>query len=126
MDWLPRHSHETDRDEETLGMRLIINTIESCADTPDCMTGEEIRIAMPDDKYICMLSEVILHIWPLTTAEVQKDPQPYWSFIDEIAIIDGIAVKDRRIMKLVALQDKTLKQLHMSHIRIERTRLMAQ
>ena len=64
------------------------------------------RLATLDDKYIGLLSELVLHSWPSTEAEVQKDLQPYWSFRDKIAIIDGIAVKGRRIIIPAAPQYK--------------------
>ena len=59
---------------------------------PDSMKAEEIRIAALGDEHISMLSELTLHGCPLTKAEVQKGLQLYWSFRDEIAIIDGIAM----------------------------------
>ena len=56
------------------------------------------EIAIPDDKHTCMLSECILHDWPLTKAEMQKYLQPYWSFRNDITIIDYIAIKGIRII----------------------------
>ena len=44
-------------------------------DIPYCMTAEEIRIVILDDKHIGMVSELILHSWPSTKAEVQKEVQ---------------------------------------------------
>ena len=75
----------------------------------DCMTAKEIRIAMPDDEHIGMLSELILHGWPSTKIEVQKHLQPCWSFKDENASIGGIAMKGRRIVILVVLFENPLK-----------------
>ena len=73
-------------------MCISINTIKTCKDRPDSMTGEEIGKAMLDDEYIGMLSELIYKSWPSTKAEVQKHLQPCWSFRGDIAIIDGIAM----------------------------------
>ena len=71
-----------------------------------------------------MLLELTPHGWPSFQDEVQKDLQPYWTFRDEIAIIDSIAVKGRRIIIPVVLQDKA-QQLHLNHMDIEKTRLLA-
>ena len=90
--------------------------MESCTDIPDCMTAEEIRIATLDDEHICILSEIILHGWPSTKAEVPKSLQQYWLNRDEIAIKDSIAMKGRRRIKPVVLQDKAIKQLHLNNI----------
>ena len=92
-------------------MCITINPLESCIYIPDCMMAEEIRLVMPNDEYIGMLSEPILHSWPSTKAEVQKDPHLYRLFRDEITIIDSIAMKDRRIILHAVLEDKALKQL---------------
>ena len=64
-------------------------------DIPYCMTAEEIRLATLDDEHLGILSEYVLCIWPSTKVKMQKDLQPYWSFIDEIVIIDAITMKGR-------------------------------
>ena len=56
-----------------------------------------------DDELLEILSERVIHGWPLTKAEVQKVPQLYWLFRDEITIIDGIVMKGVRIMICVSL-----------------------
>ena len=99
-------------------MYITITAIESCMGITDCIT-EEIRKAMSCDEYIGMLSELILCVWPSTKL------QPYWSIRDEIAIIDGIAMKGRRIIIHAVLQDRVLKQLHLSHMGTEKTLLLA-
>ena len=76
---------------------------------PDCMTAEEIRIAMLNGKHIGILSELILCRWLLTKAEVQKYMQPYWSFTHEIAITGSITKQGRRIIIPAVLQHKALK-----------------
>ena len=65
-----------------------INTIESCMDIPDCMTEKEMRTAKVDNEHIGILAELVLHGWPSTKAEVWKKLQPYWSFRDDISVID--------------------------------------
>ena len=58
--------------------------------------------------------------------EVQKESQPYLSFRDEIELIDGIAIKERRIAIPVSLQDKTINQLHINDMDMEKTRMLVQ
>ena len=79
-DWLSRHSHETNRDEEIPGMYTTINAIESWMDIPDCVTAEEIRMATLDNEQLAILSEHVFCSWPSTKAEVQEELQPYWLF----------------------------------------------
>ena len=52
------------------GMCITINTIESHMDISDCKTAEEIRTAILDDEHIAILSELILHSWPLTKSQI--------------------------------------------------------
>ena len=77
-----------------------------------------------DDDHLSVLSELILKSYASTKAEVQKKLRPYWSFIDEIAITYEITVKCKRIIVPTALQGEALKQLYLSHIGIEKTRLL--
>ena len=90
-------------------------------DIADCMRVEEIRLATIDDEHLGLLSKYVLCVWPCRV-EIQK-LQLYWSFRDEIANIDGIVIKDTRIILLESLQNQALRQLHMYHMGIEKTRL---
>ena len=56
-------------------------------------------------------------------ANVQVVLQPYWSLRNEIAIIDGIPMKVRRIIIPASLQNKVLSQLQLNHAGIEKARL---
>ena len=60
------------------------------------------------------MSQYVLNSWPPAKVKVHKELQPYWSFRDEIAIFDGIAMKGRRISVPASLQDKAQKQLHLN------------
>ena len=99
--------------------------IELYTDIPDCVAAKEIRIATLDDEHICVLSQLILCSLPLAKAAVHKYLQPYWSFRDEITILDSIAMEGRRIIIPTVMRDKPLKQLYVNHIVIEKTRLLA-
>ena len=71
-DWLSRHNHKSNIDEEILGMNIIINVIESYTGIRDCMMTEEFRSATRDDEHVSMLPECVLHGCPSKRAEVQK------------------------------------------------------
>ena len=51
--------------------------------------------------------------------------QPYWSYRDELAVIDGILLKDRCIIMPNSLREQLLNQLHTNHMGIEITKLLA-
>ena len=71
-----------------------------------------------------MLSELRLHGWPFTKAEIQNKLQPLCSFIDKIAIKHDIAMKGRIIIISAALHDKVLENPHLNHMGIQKTRLL--
>ena len=50
---------------------------------------------------------------------------PYSLFRDEIVFIDRIVIKGKRIIVPASLQDEALKQLHINHMGIEKTRKLA-
>ena len=54
----------------------------------------------------------VLHAWLSTKAEVQKELKPYWSFRDETAIINVIAMKGRRIIVFASLQNSAETAAH--------------
>ena len=71
-----------ERDEEIPDICIIIIVIEPCMDIPNCLTGEEIRLAMMSDEYIGR---------------------------EWIAVIDCTAMKCRKMIPPVVLKDKALK-----------------
>ena len=76
-------------------------------DIPDCTTVEEIRIATLNKEYIGILSEIILHGWPSSKAEVQRELHPYWSIRNETLTAYNIAIKGKIIIIPPALQEST-------------------
>ena len=62
------------------------------------------------------LSKYVIHGRPSIRVEVIKETQPYWSFRDEVAVIDRKAVTGR-ITKIPAFsQKRALYQLHVKHM----------
>ena len=48
--------------------------------------------------------------------------QAYWLFQNDIEVINGIGMKDRRIIVPTVFQLRTFEQLHINHTGIEKTR----
>ena len=57
--------------------------------------AEKNRYTTLEDDDIGMLTISVIHGWPSTRADVKKEVQPYWSFQDQVTVIDGIAMKGR-------------------------------
>ena len=81
LDWLSRHNHEINKDEEISGMQVTINAITSYMDIQDLHDAEKSRTTMLEDKYPSALAELMLCSWPSTGDEVLSDMQPYWLYI---------------------------------------------
>ena len=58
-------------------------------------------------------------------AEVKKDIQPYWTFHDDLPVMDGIALKYKRTVIPTSFHHKTLDQLHSNLMGIEKTQILA-
>ena len=86
--------------------------------------AEEIRHATLEDDKMGALSTCVIHGWPSTRTEVIKE-QPYLSFRDEVVVIDGIAIKGRIRKISPSLWKRVWDQLHVNHMGIGRTRLLA-
>ena len=105
-------------------MKLTMNAIDMCTDILECMMAAEIRHVTIEDDHIGALSIYGMHDCPSTKAEVIKEVQMYWSFRDEVEVIDWIAMKGRKIIIPATLQ-KEPEQWHVHEMGIEKTRLLA-
>ena len=50
--------------------------------------------------------------------------RPYWSYRDDMAVIDSVVLKGRHIIVPQDLQQQVLDQLHLNHMGIEKTKLL--
>ena len=64
----------------------------------ECMLAEDNRHATLDSDNIGTLSTYVIQGWVLIKAEVMKEAQQHLSSRDEVAFIDGIVMKGRRII----------------------------
>ena len=67
-----------------------------------------------------MLTAYFIYSWPLIKAELKYDTKLYRTLHDDLAVIDEIVLKGRRIVILTLLQRQALDQLHSNHIEIEK------
>ena len=85
----------------------------------------EIQQASAQDDHLQYLKGFIIEGWPSTKDELHADLKPYWSFRDELAVIDGIILKGRHKVIPNSLRQQILEQLHTNHVGIEKTKLLA-
>ena len=51
--------------------------------------------------------------------------ESYWSFREELSIVNGIVFKGERLIILEVMRKKMLEQLHQAHMGIEKTKWRA-
>ena len=89
-----------------------------------CLHGTNTMASTQDDHLQCLKSCVITG-WPSTKDELYVNLKPYWLYRDELAVIDGIVLKDRHIGIPNSLRQQVLDQLHTNHMGIKKTKLLA-
>ena len=86
---------------------------------------EEIRRSTGDDHMLSELGEKIQNGWPSRRDEVNDELNQYWSYRGELSIINGIIFKSARVAIPKKLRSEMLKQHHILHIGIKKTKLRA-
>nr|XP_054769705.1 uncharacterized protein K02A2.6-like [Lytechinus pictus] len=77
------------------------------------------------DPVMIMLARIIRDGWPDDFGQVPNCLRTFWSYRDELGTVNGIVFKGRQVVVPKALQEDILRQLHTSHMGIEKTRRLA-
>ena len=102
-------------------MHLTSDAIQSMTDIPECMSISQIQQATAQDEHLQCLKNIIVTGWPNTKDHLHIDTRPYWSYKDDLAVIDGIVMKGRHIIIPEDLKQQVLGQLHVNHMGSEKT-----
>ena len=89
-------------------------------DIPECISIAQIQNTMAQDKHLQHLKNIIIIGWPSTREELHSNIRPYWSYRDNLAVIDGVVMKGRCIIVPAEIKQKVLDQLHLNHMGIEK------
>ena len=93
-DWLSKHYHKENKDEEILGMNININAICMATDIPNFTSAQEIQQAsVKDDHWVSIIED-----WPEIRNEGPQEITLYWTFRDHMAVIDDIILKGSQIV----------------------------
>ena len=101
------------------------DAIQASVNALECMSVQQIQQATAQDKHLQQLKEFIIAGWPEIKEQVHQDIRTYWSFRDDMAVIDGVILKGRHIVIPEALKQQVLDQLHINHMGTEKTKLIA-
>ena len=119
-DWLSRHNHAEGKDKAIKSMDIQVDTIQNATDMLECLSIAEIQQASSQDDQLQQLKSLIIAGWPYRRDELHADLRPYWSYRDELVVIDGIIFKGRHIIIPNSLKQQVLNQLHTNYMGIEK------
>ena len=87
-------------------------------DIPECLSISQIQQAMMQDGHLQWLKNNIMSGWPATKDQLHLDIRPYWSYKDDLAVIDGIVMKGRHVIIREVLKQQAVDQLYINHMGI--------
>ena len=79
-------------------MDIRVDAIQSMGNVPECMSISQIQQPMMQDGHLQHLKNNIISDWPATKDQLHLDIRSYWSYKDDLAVIDGIVMKGRHII----------------------------
>ena len=103
---------------ETIQLDLRVDHVQFSTDKVQKLKQETMM-----DPVLNKLSEIIVMGWPETIKELPLEVRQYWSFRDELSVIDGIIMKGKSIVIPQKMQKDILKQLHTAHLGVDKTTL---
>ena len=113
-DHLSRNVSALESKEPTCsGLDLKINDIYLNASKEKCIS---LAKEMDKDETLLALKNQIIKGWPDNRNNCPMILREYWSFRDELSILDGIVLKGTRIVILKSCQDELLSKLHEGHL----------
>ncbi|CAC5398870.1 unnamed protein product [Mytilus coruscus] len=71
-----------------------------------------------NDEHLQELQDVIFDGWPNEKSELLHSLRPYWTFRDELSVINGLLYKSNKAIVPKALQNEMLDKIHESHLGI--------
>ena len=89
-------------------MEVQVNVIQTMMDIPECVSMAEIQQASSLNSHLQQLKGMIISGWPDSRDELHTGLQPYWSYRDEMAVIDGIILKGKCIIIPNSLNEQVL------------------
>ncbi|XP_041354531.1 uncharacterized protein LOC121372300 [Gigantopelta aegis] len=108
------HGSNTDCDE----MEFEVHTIENLPVSKDRLS--EMKLDTQNDETLQKLKNVVLHGWPEMSSEIDIQIKPYWNIREQIIYIDELLLKGDCIIVPECMRKEKLKQIHRSHLGIEK------
>ena len=86
---------------------------------------DEIKAETQKDATLMTIHRFIMNGWPKRREDVPDEIKPYWSYKEEMFVINGVMFKGERLIIPTSMRKDVLKLLHQSHMGIEKTKWRA-
>ena len=106
-------------------MNIHVDAIQTATNIPQCMLIPQLQQATARDNHLQWLKGYIIIGWPENRGQIPWDVRMYWLFQDDMAVIERIIMKGRYVLIQEVLKTQELVQLHINHMGMEKTRLLA-
>ncbi len=101
-----------------------VHTLLSTLPVTDEMMAR-LKRATSEDESLQQLRTTVLSGWPETKQEVPIKAREYWHCREEISEIDGILLKNERIIIPSSLRPEMLEKIHVGHMGVEKCKRRA-
>ena len=91
---------------------------------PACLSMTGLQHALSHNNHLQKLRHFIITGCPHSRDEISEELKPYWSYREELAVINNIMLKGRCIIIPNSLRQQVLDQLHINHMGIEKMKLL--
>ena len=108
--------------QHVLGLDLKIQDIYLNASKDRCVS---LAKQTENDETLITLKNMVLKGWPDKRDECPEILKPYWTYRDELSVLDGLVLKGTRIIIPNSCRDDVLDKVHEGRFKIERTKLRA-
>ena len=92
-------------------MDIRVDAIQSVTDIPECISIAWIQHKTAQNEHLQHLKNFIISGQPTTREEPQSNIRPYWSYRDDLAVIDSGVMKGRHIIVPAEIKQQVLDQL---------------
>ena len=123
-EWLSCQNYKEDKDEPIRDVDIRLDAIQSMTDIPECVSILQIQQTTAQGEHLQCLKNIIITGWPNMKDQLHIDIRPYWSYKDDLAVIDGIVMKGRCIVIPDDIKKQVLDQLHVNHMGIKKPNYM--
>ena len=115
--------HESSEVPTCSGLDLKINDVFLNASNDRCISLTQ---ETDKDEILVALKNQIIKGWPQMRDNCPLQLRDFWSYRDELSILDGLVLKGTRIIIPEACREEVLTKLHEGHFGVECTKLRAQ